>query len=61
MNLFKNAFASMSPSEQAYYTTMRQMIFYDFFERPYYVDWFAYMSWADEGKITRKKAQKISH
>lgn len=43
MNKFKILFAEMDLVEQNYYTNMREMVFYDYFERPYDVDLFGLM------------------
>ena len=55
MNNFRSTFAEMDPIHQNYYTSMRNMVFYDFFERPYKVDMFGFVEKNSLGKLTKKK------
>ena len=38
MNRFRSNFNKMDPLQQNYYSNMRQMVFFDYFERSYMVD-----------------------
>lgn len=42
MNNFKQQYSQMDIIQQNYYNNMKEMVFYDFFERPYNVDLFAF-------------------
>lgn len=43
MNRFRSVFKTMGAITQNYYLNMRQLNFYDFFERQYTVDMFGYI------------------
>ena len=47
MNLFKNIFKTIGQSKQNYYLNMRQLTFFDFFERKYTVDMYGYIEKAE--------------
>ena len=47
--------------QQNYYTNMREMVFYDFFERTYDVDILGMIEKENEGTLTRKRAFKKSN
>ena len=50
----------MDPIHQNYYTSMRQMVFFDFFERPYKVDMYGHIEKTDIGPLTKKKVIRQS-
>ena len=60
MNSFKKRFNQMDPIHQNYYTSMRQMVFFDFFERPYKVDMYGHIEKTDTGPLTKKKVIRQS-
>ena len=45
---------------QNYYTSMRQMVFFDYFQRPYKVDMYGFVEKNNTGKMTKKKVIKQS-
>ena len=61
MNRFKILFEDMDIIQQNYYTNMREMVFYDFFERTYDVDILGMIEKENEGTLTRKRAFKKSN
>lgn len=60
MNDFKAAYLEMDIIHQNYYNNMKEMVFYDFFERPYNVDIYAFVQNANDLPMTKKKAIKKS-
>ena len=43
INTFRTKFEEMDIIHQNYYTSMKQMVFFDFFERPYKVDIYGFI------------------
>ena len=48
MNNFKHLFETMPVDRQNYYFGMRQVNFYDYFERKYTVDMYGYIQQAED-------------
>lgn len=61
MNSFKLAYQEMDIIHQNYYNNLKEMVFYDYFERQYNVDLYAYVEKMTEIPITKKKAIKKSN
>ena len=55
MNKFKYVFQELGTIRQNYYYNMRQLTFYDFFERAYTVDMYGYIEKHGAKKETKKK------
>ncbi len=53
LNKFKSIFKSLGGMRQNYYLNMRQLNFFDFFQRKYTVDMYGYI------ENSKKKAEKI--
>ena len=61
INQFKNIFKSLGNIQQNYYYGMRELTFYDFFERVYTVDMYGYIqknTQSKDKKNGRKKKEK---
>jgi len=43
MNIFRSYFSQLNPINQNFYLNMRQLNFYDYFERNYTVDMYGYI------------------
>jgi hypothetical protein len=58
MNRFRAIFKNMGAIRQNYYLNMRQLNFYDFFQRQYTVDMFGYIDNAEEKSHPPKDKDK---
>jgi hypothetical protein len=50
----------MDSLQQNYYNGMKEMVFYDFFDRPYDVDLYAFVEMNTSFPLTKKKVIKKS-